>query len=302
MRRAWRWSRRRVGDGRQQRFLAAVLAIAEDGAADLGAVDAELVGAAGARPKRQQSGTAGGAVHHPEMGERLLALLVIDLHGLAIARAGPLGERQVDRAFRPRRHADDHGPVELLGLAVAERLGQPLRGLSGARDQQQAGRILVEPMDQPRPLLEAEAQRVEHAVDMPLGARTALHREAGRLVEGDHPVVAMDHQALDLSRVPVGDQRPRLGLGLRFGRRRGDAGRQAHGLPRLDPVLAFDPPAVDAHLTGAQQLLQRAVGEVGKMALEPAIQPQTRLVAGNRARLDPAAIFAHGAEPKGQAK
>jgi hypothetical protein len=44
------------------------------------------------------------------------------------------------------------------------------------------------------------------------------------------------------------------------------------------------------------------MGQLGKMALEPAIQPQTRLVAGNRARLDIAAIFAHGVEPKGQAK
>jgi hypothetical protein len=60
---------------------------------------AQLMGAAGARPQRQQRGAIAGAVHDPEMGQRLLALLVIDLHGLAVARARPLGQRQVDRAF-----------------------------------------------------------------------------------------------------------------------------------------------------------------------------------------------------------
>ena len=41
---------------------------------------------------------------------------------LAVARARPLGERQVDGAFGLGRHADHDRPVELLGLAVAERL------------------------------------------------------------------------------------------------------------------------------------------------------------------------------------
>ena len=127
-----------------------------------------------------------------------------------VSRSRAPGRLASGRSIAPsvlRRHADHDRPVELLGLAVAEGFGQPLGRLPGAGDQQQAGRVLVEAMDQPRPLLEAEAQGVEHAVDMPLGARAALHREARRLVERDHPVVAMDHQALDLLRVAVGQAR-----------------------------------------------------------------------------------------------
>ena len=137
---------------------------------------------------------------------------------------GRLASGRSMRALGPGRHADHDRPVELLGLAIAERLGQPLGRLAGARDQQQAGRVLVEAMDQPRPLLVAEAQRVEHAVDMALGARAALHREPRRLVERDHLVVAMDHQASGSRpcRVP----RPR-GRSLALGRRRGRHARAA---------------------------------------------------------------------------
>ena len=60
-------------------------------------------------------------------------------------------------------------------------------------------------MDQPRPLLEAEAQRVEHAVDMPLGAGAALHGQPRRLVQHDDVVVLVDDQAADLLGVAVGD-------------------------------------------------------------------------------------------------
>src|SRR3954471_5604942 len=52
----------RVGHGREQRFLAAVLAVAQDRAADLRAMDAQLMGAAGARPQRQQRGPVAGAI------------------------------------------------------------------------------------------------------------------------------------------------------------------------------------------------------------------------------------------------
>ena len=40
----------RIGNRRQQGFLAAILAIAKDGTAHLGAMHAQLMGAAGPRP------------------------------------------------------------------------------------------------------------------------------------------------------------------------------------------------------------------------------------------------------------
>jgi hypothetical protein len=49
-------------------------------------------------------------------------------------------------------------------------------------------------------------------------------------------------------------------------------------LTGLEPVAGVSALAVDAHLPGAQQLLQRTVAERGIMALEPAVEAQTRFV------------------------
>src|SRR4051812_17129707 len=65
----------RVGHRREQRFLAAILAVAQDRTSDLGAMDAQLMGAAGARPQRQQRGPVAGPIEDAEMGQRLLPLL-----------------------------------------------------------------------------------------------------------------------------------------------------------------------------------------------------------------------------------
>ena len=185
--------------------------------------------------------------------------------------------------FRPRRHADDDRPVELLGLAVAEGVAQPPGRQAGAGDQQQARRVLVQAVDQPRPLLVAETQRVEHAVDMPLGPGPALHRQARRLVQHDDLVVLVDDQAADLLGVAVRHGRDLARLGWR---RRGDAGRQADGLAGLDAILALGALAVDADLAGAQKLLQGAVAQLGEMALEPAVEPQAGLVVDDGSGLD----------------
>src|SRR5260221_3358175 len=134
---------------------------------------------------------------------------------------------------------------------------------------------------------------------MALGARAALNCQPRRLVDGNYLRVAVDHQLLDFGRVAVRDRRPFLGLAWRRG---GDAGWQADGLARLDPVPAFDPLAVQPDLAGAQELLKRAVAELGKMPLEPAVQPQARLVARYGARLDLTPNPAHAAHPTGQGK
>src|SRR5438045_7918943 len=109
------------------------------------------------------------------MSQRLLAVLVVDLHQFALAcahaRSLALGERQIDSAFRLWRCAHDDRPIELLGLSIAEGLAQTLGRLPGPRDQQQARRVLVEAVDKSRALLEAEAQRIEHSIHMPVGPR-----------------------------------------------------------------------------------------------------------------------------------
>src|SRR5207245_508850 len=67
-----------------------------------------------------------------------------------------------------------------------------------------------------------------------------------------------------------------------------------HRLAGFDPVLGLDPLAVEPHLAGAQEFLEGAVAEIGEVPMEPAIQPQARLVARHGARLDPARL-AHSA-------
>jgi hypothetical protein len=59
---------------------------------------------------------------------------------------------------------------------MAERSGQRGRGEPGFRDQKAARGLLVEPVDQPGLLALRIAHHFQHLVDVPRGARTALHR------------------------------------------------------------------------------------------------------------------------------
>jgi hypothetical protein len=61
----------------------------------------------------------------------------------------------------------------------AERLGQGGGARTGARHEEDARCVLVEPMDEARLVLEPEAQRLGQAVDMPRLAAAALRRQAG---------------------------------------------------------------------------------------------------------------------------
>jgi hypothetical protein len=53
--------------------------------------------------------------------------------------------------------------------------------------------------------------------------------------------------------------------------------RHANGLALFQPGVGLHAPAVDAHLTGAQQLLQMAEAEPRIVRLEPAVEAHTRL-------------------------
>src|SRR5262245_32308501 len=126
-----------IRNRRQQRLLAAILAVTQDRAADRRTMHAQLMRPAGARPERQQRRALARPIEHLKVRQRLLAFLVIDLHELAVAaNAGSLGEWQVDGALAPRRRPDDDCPIELLGLPIAKRLAQTLGGLPGAGNQQ----------------------------------------------------------------------------------------------------------------------------------------------------------------------
>ena len=139
---------------------------------------------------------------------------------------------------------------------------------------------------QARPFVGAEAERVEHGVEVAARAAAALHRQARRLVEGEHVVVAVDHAAPQ-----------RLGVGgvdgcrgwPGPGRRLVAPGRQAHRIPRRQPRATLGAPAADAHLPGAQPLLQAPGGDLGAVPPEPTVKAEPRLLG----RHDYGADFAH---------
>ena len=91
--------------------------------------------------------------------------------------------------MRPRggpRHAGDQRPVELARLARLEGLAEEGGGRARAGDDQHAGRIAVEPMHELRLAPLPVGEGFQHGVDMARHARSALHGEAGRLVQHDH--------------------------------------------------------------------------------------------------------------------
>ena len=136
--------------------------------------------------KASQLASVADAVDHLVIGDGVLAFLGIGAHPFA-RRPGELGQRQVDAPLPQLRQADDDRPIDLARRLLAKRAGQESRRRGGAGDDQHAARVLVEPVDEARPLVRAEAQRVEQPVEMPLGSAAALDGETGRLVRARSP-------------------------------------------------------------------------------------------------------------------
>ena len=78
-------------------------------------------------------------------------------------------------------------------------------------------------------------------------------------------------------------ERPSGGVsdGRRLRRLRARLPARAPAGRRSRRALACDAPGVDAHLAGAQQLLQIAVADVGEMHAEPAVEAHAGLVASD---------------------
>ena len=134
-------------------------------------------------------------------------------------------------------------------------------------------------MHEARLLRRVEAQRLAQGVQMAAQAAAALDREAGRLVQGDQPVVPVEDPLPQLRRLVRVDPRGRFPSGrasLAEAER-----RHADRLARIEAQAGFGAPAVDPHLAGPQQLLQPAVAELGEAPPEPAVEPETGLVAGH---------------------
>ena len=196
------------------------------------------------------------------------------------------------------RYAGADRPVDLFRIAFAEGLRERHRRTARTRHDEHAGGLAVEPVNETRFLALLVAEGIQHFVDMARNAGTALHGKPGRLVEDEDFRIFVDQHGAQHFRVLAVAHRVRGQRGAGKLRLAGKQRRHAHRLPDGKPRIGLRPPAVDAHLPGAQQLLQLAETEPRIVQLEPSVEPHARLVALDDARLDtPARAFIGSATP-----
>ena len=254
--------------------LAAIFAIAHDRVSHGRAMHAQLVGAARQRLQFEPGDLLARAFDNAVLGLGRGAAFVIDMHLLA-ARTGLLGQRCLDHAFANVGHAHDQRPVDLLGAAAGEPLGEKRRASGCAGHQQDAGGILVEPVDEAGALFLAFFHiGIEQTVDMVERVGPALSGEAGGLVD-DQRALGLRHQHVGRL-FAFGLGQFALGLGLPV--RRVAAGRHANLLALGEAILWLDPAAIDTDLPGARPFADRAEADLRQVALEPAIQPDAVVI------------------------
>ena len=129
--------------------------------ADMGEMNADLMRA----PRLQPAGDQGRALERlldAPMRDRMAAARGRDdRHFLALVRMA--AERRVDRARAPGESAPGEREIfahQRTGAAVVgEQIGEALMRGVGLGDDDQPGRVLVEPMDDARPLDAADARK-----------------------------------------------------------------------------------------------------------------------------------------------
>jgi hypothetical protein len=169
-----------------------------------------------------------GAADRDELGLGRLGVLVLGLgrHDQFAVADAALGEVQLDHALGRVRIALHDRPVGLLGLALGERARQTRRGGRGLAQQQHAGGVAVQAVDQLGPV-DALAPGAEQLVDVVGGLGAALHGQAGGLVQRQDFLVLVQHQRLGEGDVALGQ----FLLGVRIGR----VGQRRHAHLRCRP-------------------------------------------------------------------
>ncbi len=181
-------------------------------------------------------------------------------------------DRPVDGAARPIRRAPDEGQIAALERSAAAAVARELRRQRLVRavvlcHHHQSARILVEPVDDARPPLAANAGQARAAMgDERIDQRTGpmpggrMHDQPFGLVDDDDVVVLINHVQ-------------RNGLGSRLGRC-GFRNVDDDGGAGIDAVAGItDRAPIDDNGTGLDQRLQprpRKLGDTcGKHAVEP---------------------------------
>ena len=249
--------------------------IADNPMPEMRHMDPDLVRPPGLEPAFDEAGERGKTAQHRPVGGGEAA---IGDDGLFLAVALRAAERRLDAAVIVARHAPQHRPVAALQVVRREHLGQSGVRALAFRRQHDAGGVLVEPVDDPRPHLAADAgqpvaamrdQRVdERAVGL---ARAGMDDHAGRLVDDDQVGILVQNLQRDVLSDGAGvtDRRKAQNIGC-AGADRG--GRVAGHLPVLGH-RAVEDQRLDA---GARQRFVRL--EAGR---QKPVEPVGRRVVGD---------------------
>ena len=144
----------------------------------------------------------------------------------------------------------------------------------GPPQKQYTACIAVEPVHKLWTFGFAETQRIKHAVKMTLGPAAALDGQSEWLVHHNQAVIHMKHRLPEHVAILISDIQLLAAGGCCLRGCVYDGGGDAHLMSRIQSEPRFDPSAIDANLTGSQQLFERSVTDTGKMPVKPAIKPQ----------------------------
>lgn len=250
------------------RFRDPVDGVTHDGKVDRGEVDANLVRPAGLEANLEQRVPADQLVHL-EVGRRLSRMVGVERPARGIGAIA--ADRGLDpappRAWAPAHERD----IGSLQLAPADEVPEAPVRLTRAGDDEQARRVPIKPVHDPRPLGilspgGSPLQQSVHERAVSVSGR-GMDDDTGGLVHDEEVLVLEGHAQVDLFRLE------RAGLGL----------RQVD----LERLAACEPSALrcgrpfDAHhACGDQPLGRRARANLGALRQE-AIEPRTGRVVRN---------------------
>src|SRR5690606_23381714 len=232
----------------------------------------DLVRAPGDGSGFNQGGDITEALHHPELGQRLLPFWADLDHTLARAQI-VLRKRRVnlpDLGWPAPAHQREVTLIHAIARTVPTQRGMQMAQHAALAGNHQAARgIPVQPVDQfelVRLTGKQLTQRLDHTE---IQSAAAVHGQSGRLVHYQQPLALIKDALLQRVEDALPHQHRRIGFRQAY---RWDtdqvAGPQA--------ILGLDPPLVDPHLTLAQDAVDQGPGG----ALEPGQQVVVDTLAG----------------------
>ena len=237
-------------------FEIAVFVVPRDRKPEMRGMHANLMGAPGLQFRLQQ-GEPGKTLQATEDGVCGLPL-VAHRDALFAVVGDPVVQGQHNMLYRVRPAPGHQRQIALFDFSFAHRRVQPDQGAAFQRDQQHPRGFAVEPVHQFH--VAAFRQFQPHLLDHPArNAAAAVHRHAGRLVQRDQGIVAVQ----DVRHQPDAALRQMGGGG--DDRYRDAHRRNPHLVAQLQTIADLDAAAVDSHLAAAHQLVDAAF----RHALQP---------------------------------